>query len=73
MLELLGDDFISQHIYNERYKEIIGISYMSYVTDNLKSITECKNRWFSQIKNIEKPKKPAPKLHKMIEMVRKIK
>ena len=55
MLDLLGDDYISQHIYNERYKEFIDISYKSYITDGFKHILGMQERWYDRISGIEKP------------------
>lgn len=72
MLELLGDSYISQHIYNERYKELIDISYRAYVTDMLKGIAGAENRWYPRVADLEKPKEPEPTVEELAEMVRAI-
>lgn len=69
MLELLGDGYIFQHIYNERYKELIDTSYKVYLTDGIKAIAGLKNRWYPRIENIEKPQEPEPDLNEMIKMI----
>lgn len=73
MLEVLGDEYISQHIYNERYNELIETSYKVYMTDCIKSVAGAKNRWYPKISEMEKPQKPEPTVEEMLEMVRSIK
>lgn len=72
MLELLGDEYISQHIYNEQYRELVDISYRAYVTDMLKGIAGAENRWYPRIADLEKPKKTEPTVEELAEMVRAI-
>lgn len=72
MLELLGDEYIFQHIYNERYRDFIEISYKVYVTDMLKGIAGAENRWYPRIANLEKPQKPEPTVEELVDMVRAI-
>lgn len=72
MLELLGDGYISQHIYSEQYKEFVEISYKVYVTDMLKGIAGAENRWYPRVADLEKPKEPEPTVEELADMVRAI-
>lgn len=73
MLDVLGDEYISQHIYNKRYEELLDISYKSYVTDCLRIIAGVEKRWYSRFENLEKPQKPEPTVNELLAMVKKIK
>lgn len=72
MLELLGDEYIFQHIYSEQYKEFVETSYKVYVTDMLKGIAGTENRWYPRIADLEKPQKPEPTVEELADMVRAI-
>lgn len=69
---MLGDEYISQHIYNEKYKELLDTSYRVYVTDVLKGLAGAENRWYPRIADIEKPHKPDPTVDELADMVRAI-
>lgn len=73
MLNLLGDSYISQHIYGERYRETVELTYRVYMTDCMKAVARAEKRWYPRIASMEKPEKPQPTVSEMLEMVHKIK
>lgn len=70
---MLGEEYISQHIYKERYNEMIDLGFKVYVTDSLKSFIGIKKRWYDTVENIEKPKKPQPNIDELVKMVKSVK
>lgn len=72
-MEVLGDEYISQHIYNERYKEMMDLGFKVYVTDALKAFVGMEKRWYSSIENLEKPQKPQPSIDELVAMVKAVK
>lgn len=58
MLEVLGDDYIMQHINNELYTEMVERSYREYVTDILYLIAKggyMKKTWSEILEDATKP------------------
>lgn len=61
MLEVLGDNYIMQHINNELYTEMVERSYREYVTDILYLIAKggyMKKTWSEILEDAMKPTDP---------------
>ena len=70
-MDVLGDEYIAQHIYNEQYKEAVELSYKTYVTDGIKAMCHADVRWFTSVEKLINPEdeKPEPTVEEMLEMV----
>lgn len=77
MLEVLGDEYITQHILNEIHRENEQRAFEVYVTDALYAIAKgggMKKRFVDIVKFDErKPKAPERTIDEMLAMLREVK
>lgn len=77
MLEVLGDEYITQHILNEIHRENEQRAFQIYVTDVLFAMAQggkMKKRFADIVKFDErKPKAPERTIDEMLDMLREVK
>ena len=76
-MEVLGDEYITQHILNEIHRENEQRAFQIYVTDALYAIAKhgsMKKRFTDIVKFDErKPKQPERTIDEMLAMLREVK
>ncbi len=72
MLEVLGDDWIAQHIYNELQKEYEEKQYKAYITDCLMCIAGVEERWVDMTSKPKEPTEPEKTEEELIALMEEL-